>query len=612
MKKNLRKLLAALLCLAAILTVSCGKQEEEPDPTEGMTNAEISELAMNNFVRKLDAGNFTCGTPDVVVTTAVSPEKVYVAYPHEGYPTVYAYMTLDGETFATMIENNIRYEIEFVSTGNALEAVGTILPNSWYRQTGGNMFEYFYNDPDDPLKFTSNDYNVKYTLGCLGGYGQQALDLMQEVTMTLDAVDPTSVHFTAVVEEYAMYTYDDLDLTITFGNAESEPHIEAWFKNPEYPVVRTEWNAYDLADTNTVFMRGYGAEAVPFPEFASYALIFDESAYDSFRGIRLLDHRATEQDVEDYRKTLLQNGFREVQEQQDDGSTATVYRKLLRERYNAYSELYPSYNDGFELVGIMHYEDPHYEGIGEMSAVAEENGYAPFAETDLFEGWSANNEAGSRSEGLMFFFDYEIYMPFNLTFSDKDAAVAYWDEYCDRLEELGFSDFITFNEGERDLRNADQSKIFKYAFSDDSVRIDVKSEKLLSAAEMKSFLDKYGIPDPELGDDAGGRDQAKYRYELSGFEGLFFTGTKYFANSAEAEAFLDGYTGTLEDNGYYRINPEKIASVRQFLFLNEELWQYVGFDYFPGDEGASILFEFYALDGAEEEQVTLMQSALGH
>jgi hypothetical protein len=614
MNKNLRKLLAALMCLSVLLAVSCGKKPEEDDnKPEDLTPAEISELAMENFVKKLQDGNYTCGTENVLLTTAVSPDQVYFTYPHEGYPTIYAYMTLYVETFATVIENNIRYETEFISVGTAIEAAGNALPNSWYDLTGGNMFEFFYNDPEDPLVFTSNDENVKYTLGCLGGYGQPALELMQEVRMTLDAVDPTSVRFTAELEEDGMYHYDDLDLTLTFGTGKPEPHIEEWYKRPDYPAVRTGWTRSDEAQLNTVFMRGYGAEAVPFPEFAGYALIFDDTAYDSFGGIRITDHNATLQDVEDYKALLLRNGFKEVQEKQDDGSTATVYRKLLRDEYKAYAELYPVYDKGFELIGMPYYEDRHYDGWEAMSAAVAECGFPELTETDVFEGWSATDEAMSRSESLAYFFDYQMYMPFILTFSDGQAAREYWDGYCDRLEASGFSEAVVSDEGKREFRNFDGSKLFRYTFGEDGVRLDFKSEKLLSVEEMNGLLDRFGIPGVHFEGTIGGRDQAKYRYEISEFTGLFFTGTKYFAGSAEAEAFLDSYTAELEDSGYYRTDPEKAASRRQFLYLNEDEWKYVGFDYYPGDEEASILFEFYAGGaGEEQEQVSLMQSAIGY
>ena len=613
MKKTLKIMLAALLCAAMLFTVSCGKNEspDEPDDSE-LTPAEISEQAMENFVKKLQAGNYTCGSEEMILTTAVSPQTVYFTYPHEGSPTVYAYMTLNGETFATMIENGVRYEINFISGEDAIDAVGNVLPNWWYTCTGGNMFELFYNDMEKPLEFTSNDETVKYTVACLGGYGQQALELMQEVRMTLDAKDPTTAHFTAVVEDYGMYHYDDLDLTLTFGNAESESHIDAWYKNPEYPPVKTGWTRADELTMGTVFMRGYGSEAVPFPQFATYALLVDDNAYEEFGGVRVTDSRATEQDVEDYKAFLLKNGFKEEQEQQDDGSTVTVYRKLLRDEYKAYAELYPTYDNGFELIAIPYYEDRHYEGLEDMSAAVEKNGFAGFDETDVFQGWSATDEAMSRSESLGYFMDYEIYMPFILTFEDAEAAQSYWEAYEQKLAALGYEEMEVAYENMRDFRTPDGSKIFKCTMNEDSVRLDFKSEKLMSNSEMEDRLREFGIPSVGFDGTAGGRNQARYRYEISGFEGLFFTWTKYFANSAEAESFLDAYTAELDENGYMMTDPEKLGSNRQFMFFNEEEWKYVAFDYYPGDEQASIRFEFFAGDTAEEEEVSMMQTALGH
>ena len=612
MNKTLKKLLAALMCLSVLLAVSCGKKPEEDDnKPEDLTPAEISELAMDNFVKRLQDGNYTCGSEKVLVTTAYSPDQVYFSYPHEGSPTVYAYMTLYDETFATLIENGVRYDIEFISQQNAIDAVGNVLPNWWYTVTGGNMFELFYNDPENPLEFTSNDETVKYTVACLGGYGEQALELMQEVRMTLDDRDPSTARFTAEIAEEGMYHYDDLDLTLTFGNAEPEPHIEAWYKVPEYPPVRTGWTKMDDGTLGAVFMRGYGSEAVPFPQFASYALTLDESAYESFGGVRITDSHATEQDVEDYKALLLQNGFKEAQEQQDDGSTVTVYRKLLRSEYNAYAELYPTYDNGFELIAIPYYEDRHYEGLESMSAAVEVNGFAGFDDTDVFSGWSATDEAMSRSEGLGYFMDYDIYMPFILTFDDADAAQAYWEAYEQKLAALGYEEMEVAYENMRDFRTPDGSKIFKCTMGEDSVRLDFKSEKLVGNEEMEQMLSRYGVPSPGFDGTAGGRNQARYQYEITGFEGLFLTWTKYFAKSAQAEAFLDAYTAELDDRGYMIIDPEKVGSRRQFLLFNEEERKYVGFDYYPGDDQASVLFEFYANSSGEEE-VTMMQSALGH
>ncbi|MBR5070873.1 MAG: hypothetical protein IKX27_03145 [Oscillospiraceae bacterium] len=610
------KILALLLAVFLLIgCCSCGANnkgngdDEGPDISD-LTPAEISELAMNNFVKKLQDGNYVAGDPRNVVTNAYTPDLVYFVYPHEGYPTVYAYMNMYDETFATLIEDDEIGDIEFISIGKtALESAGELLPNSWISITDGNLFELFYNSVENPLEFTSNDENVKYTLCCLGGYGEIALEQMEEVHMTFDSVDPTAVRFTAAVPDYGTYYFDDLDLTLRFGEAENEPHIAEWRKKPEYPKVRTAWTSRDASDMDLVFMRGYGRETVPFPEFASYALSFDPKAYDQFLGIRITDAHATEQDVEEYKSLLLKSGYKEYLEKQDDGSTVTVYRKLLREKYSAYAELYPRYDNGFVMEGMMYDEEPSYEGIEAISSMLQQRGFAELADTDLFEGWSATEQSASRNEGFAYFFDYDLYMPFILTFSDMQAAEEYWDDYGNRLLELGFEESFVAGENVRAFKSSDGSKIFRTTFGDESVIIEAKSESLLSAEEVNRLADEYGIPSADLTGNVAGRDQARYRYEITGFTGLFVTATQQFESSAAAEAFLDAYAEKLQEAGYDMTDPQKAASARMFLYLNQEEAKYVGFDYFPGEDGASVLFEFFS---SVTEDESMLSMALSH
>ena len=610
-KTTVIAVLTALFLLLACC--ACGAQGGNSSNTNNaekeLTPPEISELALENFAGKLQAGNYVVAAQNGMTTNAVSPDQVYIAYPHEGYPMIYAYMTYKGETFATLIEYNEIGDIEFVSTDNALNAVGEILPNNWITITEGNLIELFYNNIEKPLEFTSNDENVKYTLCCLGGYGEYALSSMEEVHMIMDSQDPTSVRFTAAIPDppNRMYHYDDLDITLKFGEAKSEPHIDEWTKNPVYPTTRSTWNANDIAMMDNVFMRGYGKDTVPFPSFASYALNFDPKAYDEFTGIRITDAHATEKDVEEYKAKLLTYGYKEVQEKQDDGSTVTVYRKLLREKYRAYAELYPVFDNGFELIGMPYYEDTPYEGLPAMSAAMQEHGFAAFDQTDLFEGWSATDQSASRSEGFAYFFDYDFYMPFMLSFTDADAARTYWDDYCAKLAEAGFEESFLAGDNRREFRTPNGSKIFRYTFGDDNVILEVKSELVLSAEEANQLIAAYGLPAANLSGDIGARNQTRYRYEISGFTGLMMTVTQTFESAEAAEKYLDAYAAVLDEQGYLMMDPQKIGSVRQFLFFNEDEAKYVAFDYDPGENGASILLEFFA---AQSEESSMMQSAL--
>ena len=146
MKKTTVIAVLAALCLLFVCC-SCGTQGDNSSNNNNeekeLTPPEISELALENFAGKLQAGNYVVAAQNGMTTNAVSPDQVYIAYPHEGYPMIYAYMTYKGETFATLIEYNEIGDIEFVSTDNALNAVGEILPNNWITITEGNLIELF-------------------------------------------------------------------------------------------------------------------------------------------------------------------------------------------------------------------------------------------------------------------------------------------------------------------------------------------------------------------------------------------------------------------------------------------------------------------------------------
>ena len=93
MKKTTITALLLALCLLFVCC-SCGTQGDNSSNNNNeekeLTPPEISALAMENFVKKLQAGNYSITGMNGVVTNAVSPEQVYFVYPHEGYPTIYA------------------------------------------------------------------------------------------------------------------------------------------------------------------------------------------------------------------------------------------------------------------------------------------------------------------------------------------------------------------------------------------------------------------------------------------------------------------------------------------------------------------------------------------
>ena len=587
----------------------------EPEPTEtAEPTAEPvkadPDKAMENFVNKLTAGNYVIDAPDYLKTT-VLPDQVYFIKQDEPESALnHAFLSLNGETFEGTLEEDAVSGVRFVSTGNAIEAAEGLLPNTWITMADGNMWDLFYNNVDNPLEFTSKDEEVKRTLLTLGGYGEFALPQMEEVHALLDAEDPTTVRFTAVINDNLVTRmfFDDLDLTLTFGNAETDSRINRWLHEPVYPAVRSSWTKEDEYILDNVFLKGYGVYAVPFPEFASYAMNFDENAYGEEGIIRVTDAHGTEEDLEAYENLLLDRGYLQVYDTLGDGSDVVVYRRLLREDYHAYAELYPFYENGFVLEGSLHYEEPYYDSLEAISEAVQQHGFAALNDTDVFDGWYAVDSATERSESWAYFFDYDLYMPFILSYSDYGKARAYLEEYGSRLTENGFiASYAPGEDGNR-YTSANEFTSFRYTFDvDDTVILEFKKEKSLTPEEANPLISQHNLPEANLHGDIGCRDHTRYHYIIGEFKGLFLMAYQPFENTEQAEKFLNSYVAALDEAGYYMTDPQKLGSQRSYLYFNEELRKYVAFDLIPGETGASVNLEFVSI---EPDDSTILQGGI--
>ena len=583
---------------------SADKETEAPTeaPTETEPHEPDAETAMDNFVKKLQAGNYLVAPENYIRTNVYSPEQITFTHEEESYADDFAFITLDGETFEGLLEDEGVTEIAFAEPENAIDTLAYLLPNYWITASGGNMWNLFYNNIDNPLEFTSNDETVKTTLLGLAGYSEMALGFMEEVHVLLDDEDPTNVRFTAHIGETGtMIHYDDLDLTLQFGAGTSDPRVEKWLSDPTYPPTRTGWTRSDVATLDLVFQKDYGVMAVPFPEFASYAMIFDDDAYQERTEVLLKDAHATEKDVEEYKALLLANGYQEAAKELADGTTESVYRKLLREEYSAYAELEPVFDNGFELTGRMHFEEQEYEGQAAINAVLAEKGFAEMPETDIFTGWKATDQAPSRSEGWLYFFDYNLYMPFILQYDDADAAQKYIDDYCRQLEKKGLKAAYAPTEERGEYGSPNGRITFKYTYDlDNTVILEFKNEKTYTPEQVNALLAEHGLPAADIHGDIAARDLTRYYYNIAEFRGLHISVYQPFDSTEDAEAFLDGYAAVLEENGYEYTNPQAVGSNRSFLFWNEEQAKYVGFDLNRGEDSATVFFEFVSIEPEEE------------
>ncbi len=605
------KIIALILCICMVFTLAaCGgannsnnaNNSNSSDVPDNTVDPELtpSEKSMAYFVKKLEAGNYLVEIPNRLKTAVVSPQQAYILFDHEIEDYGSAFMTLDGETFQGWLEDGMLSDISFYSKGNAIDALEELLPNSWLAQTNGNLFDYFYGSDEHPLVFTSNNENVKRTMLAMSNYNENMMEYMGEVTLTLDAEDPTTAHFGAVMDSGStMVHYNDIDLTLQFGAAASEPRIEAWLKDPVYPAKRTGWTSSDIDDLDMVYMRSYGKYAVPFPRFASYAFAFDKGAYESFSGFLATDAHATEQDVEGYKKTLLEKGFTEATGTLPDGSTATVYRKLLREEFKAYSQLCPIYDkeDGFTLIGTLYHDIPKYEGVAAINEVIEKHSFAPLDETDAITDWVGEDGAGAETESWSYFFIYDLYMPMRLTIKDAAAAKAYLDAYGNKLCANGFTKTSSEEALTTIYENDNSRKYFFYYFEGENNLVMVfKEEQSMTVEQALAALKEHGLPETDLHGVIGTRDQTLYNYVLGEFKGLHLAVDQRYDSVAEAESYLNTYVDQLVDQDYLPTDPRKVGSQKSQCFLNTDKAKYVAFDVVQRATGVLIAYEFVSIE----------------
>ncbi len=604
--RTLRTASAVLLAfsLAACAADSGGETEAPETPETPETQpvpAEISEAAMDNFVRKLDAGNYVVDADGFLKTTVSSPEQVGFAYYEDMYDD-YALFTLNDETFRSFLAGDTLGEAEYLMTGNALSAAGYRLPNYWAEISDGNLFELFYNNPEMPLEFVSYDDNVKMTLMSLAGYGSAALNLMHEVYMVFDAEDPAEVRFTAVVDDnpVARIYFDDLDVTLKFGGAETDPRVDAWLKAPVYPAARTEWDDNDLFFLNSVFLPGYGADALPFPDFASYALTLDEDAFAMNNMILLRDAHGTDADLAHYITLLEDAGFTACEETAEDGGTRTVYRKPLREEYLASVSAYPHMDNGFVLEARTFHDSPEYDSLAAMNDLIRPFGYPDLPESEHLTGWYGVDDGRARTESWLYFFDYVLSLYATAQFDDAAELETYLDDYGVMLEGYGYTPVYMENGEEGKVldyyESANGASVFRYAVGEDgTVTFQFRNEREFTPEEAITVITDAGIPEVPLRGNISCRDITGYHRMVRDFKGpLYFTLYQPFEDTTEAERFLDDYTSVLEDAGYVRTNPMMIGSLKANAYYNEEEDRFVAFDYFPDNSVPMVAMDFVA------------------
>ena len=605
----------------------------EPEPTDTRPAYEISEAAMENFLSKIEAGNYTIDCEDRVKVSVCSEDLVYYTRPiryddidYDGF----AVMTVNGnETFEGYLGEEGVTRITFLQEGKAIDvaADGSAIPDFdskligyWLDAADGNIWELFYNDPEDPLLFVSQADEVKALVRLYGDIGDMIMPRMQEVRLELDREDPTCAHLrTSFLEGYP--SIEDVDILITFGDAEADPRAEAWMNDPDraYPEAPKDWGNNDL-HLNAIFLPDYGLTAVPFPDFATYAFTLDVSAVLAEDVIRVRDAKATEADMQAYAAKLLQNGFTAVEDEDGD----ICYRLLLRPEYACWSSIYLEYDNGVTLTAMKHYDFPSYTGLDAVNEQITARGFAALPADGAVSAFTGEDHANEITESWLYFFDYDLGLYVDFTYSDRAAAEAYVQRYIASMP--GFEPDYEEEEGDygeaEDYLGAEAASLqfaalkdedifyrcatperqstFKYRFNEDGETVSFlfKSEKYIAPDELKGRLAEAGFPEIGLEAFSSCRDFQKFQKTMYGQDyKMDLSLSLAFDSAEEAEAFLDQHIAFIRDeNDFEVINPATVNMDKQVAYGKEIGGELLVFGLNYNQDAALASLEFRLLD----------------
>ena len=188
MKTKRKTVIRTLAFIVMILLASSSmfgcldKKPEETAPGSdtlggpGLSSAssDASERAMDNFLSKLEAGDYVIDCEDNLIrATVFSDDLVYYNLNiRDGENTYdgFALMTVNGtETFMGYLGEESVEHISFTGEGKAfdlakeleLPSLKSKLPNHWIDAAEGNIWNLFYNDPENALRFSSNGDELK-------------------------------------------------------------------------------------------------------------------------------------------------------------------------------------------------------------------------------------------------------------------------------------------------------------------------------------------------------------------------------------------------------------------------------------------------------------------
>ncbi|MBP5445179.1 MAG: hypothetical protein J6Y28_03310 [Acholeplasmatales bacterium] len=535
------------------------KQTSSKQTTDKKTEHKFDdELAMANFVDKLDQGNYTVVGDDFSIDVC-SDNLVTFKYSRTGYND-YTVMSVSGEVFQAFIKHNQLKNLTFIEYGNSLEACTkqALIPNYMTYLYGANMFDLFYNVPDEDGVYVSYSATLRDMLQRMGSYSDMINAAMEEVYLILDDEDPTCATLKTHVYNAVAYYDFDIVMDITFGNATENELAKEWLNNPILPNDPEYYNINQLGAISFVFNLYPDepeAQGVPYIPGASYALYLDNNLAQYYDTIYLKDVHISSVDVENYKNVLVDTyGFGCVLDEDGD----ECFMKLLRAESNMYSRIYVDYTEGvgMEIVATPYYDCTKYDRTG-INNIIIDCDYPVLPSNSNMISMVGTDNLAVESEAYLYINEYEIVLDVEAEFEDYESAYDYLESYLDMLEDSGFVFNPSSSDPRYDYHNGDRMFRYKIDSTTNTLLFQFKGNVIYDTLEI---LDKINNDDdyfPGFDLDVqsveyyNAKDLSKHEYiVLNNKYDLYFVVNFYTEDSNTVDDFIDYYTSTLEGKGF--------------------------------------------------------------
>ena len=497
--KLFRNLFAITSLLSiGLLATACKKNSSKPTdtkPTETDTSGKDTdapkeldpEVAMNNFLAKIDNNNYTMES-NRLITNINGENLITLNYSDESFIDR-AIMTVDGEVFEGKITETGLEDVVFFKYGNSLAAATEQYRTLSIIQTVayGNIWDIFTNIGNTG-EYVTNSEEMKYMLAMIADYPKDFTGAMSEVTLTLDAENPTKATFDATS---TISGFSTIHLEVTFGKAEGNQYAESWMENPIYPEAKTEWSDNDYGMFTALFYDEFD-HCIPFVDGATYAFYADPNSLIEGYDLIIVDKHFKETDYNVYISKLLTDGF-EYEEERDGFKH---YHKLIRPEVKCYASIYLDYDeDGIYMEVASYYDCTEYDDFNDIATLVKNNGFVELPDgTNITDSYAIDG-TGPQMDSTLYINEYALVLETEFEFESSEAARAYLDSYVDLLLA---AHYIEKQPSMFDInvyyQTFDEVFTVKWIISNNVLSMRFVAKKQYSLDQINGIIGEYGFP----------------------------------------------------------------------------------------------------------------------